>query len=149
VKRRITFLTVPLLVAVALGIIGAHSFAQQRPVPDGTAQGMAVKATATTHSVVLAWTASSDGAANPTLAYNVYRGTAPGGESSTALNPSPVAAGCSSASTCTYTDTAVTVGNTYYYTVKATLNGGLSAASNEASATIPIAAPTGLAATGN
>lgn len=41
------------------------------------------------------------------------------------------------------------VGTTYFYTAKATLNGNLSAASNEASAIVPIAAPTGLAATGN
>jgi hypothetical protein len=139
-KRRITFLTVLLLVMVALVIIGTRSFGQQRPP---------VSATATAHSVVLTWTASSDGAANPTLAYNIYRGTAAGGESSTALNSSPVAAACSSTSTCTFTDTGVTVGSTYFYTVKATLNGALSAASNEASATVPIAAPTGLTATGN
>jgi hypothetical protein len=63
-KRRITFLTVLLLVTVALVIVGARAFGQQRPP---------VRATATAHSVVLTWAASSDGAANPTLAYNIYR----------------------------------------------------------------------------
>ena len=92
------------------------------------------------HCTNLAWTPSTDGV-NPTLAYNIYRGTTAGGESATPLNASPIDAGCSSTTTCVYVDTTVSAGATYYYTAKATLNGGLSAASNEVSAQIPIAAP--------
>jgi hypothetical protein len=105
-----------------------------------------LKATASAHQVALAWTASTDGAANPTLGYNVYRGTASGGEGTTAINSSLVGVGCSSATTCVYTDTTVLPG-TYYYTVKASLNAALSAPSNEVQAIVPLAAPTGLTAT--
>jgi hypothetical protein len=94
------------------------------------------------HCTNLSWTPSADGAANPTLAYNIYRGAAVGGESTTPINASPVAAACTSTTTCVYTDTNVSAGATYYYTAKATLNGGFSAASNEVSVQIPIAAPT-------
>jgi hypothetical protein len=101
---------------------------------------------AATHSVVLTWAPSADGAANPTLGYNLYRGTTSGSESSTPLNASPVAVGCTSLGTCTYTDTTVGVG-TYFYTCKAILNGALSAPSNEASTAISPAPPGTLVAT--
>lgn len=96
------------------------------------------------HNVVLTWNPSVDGSSNPPLAYNIYKGTAAGGEASTPINATPVAAGCAGPASCTYTDTDVSPGITYYYTVKATLNGGVSAASNEASGTIPFGSPTGL-----
>ncbi|MGO8791842.1 MAG: choice-of-anchor D domain-containing protein [Terriglobia bacterium] len=78
------------------------------------------------HDVVLTWTTIAD----PT--YNVYRGTAPGGESSTPLNSSPIGGS-------TFTDDSVTPGATYYYVVRAvTANGApTGATSNEASATVP------------
>jgi hypothetical protein len=56
----------------------------------------------------------------------VFRGTSPGGESST-----PIA----NQTGTTYTDTNVTAGTTYYYIVKATNAAGDSPASNEVSAT--------------
>lgn len=98
------------------------------------------------HSVTLTWTASTD--SSSTLGYNVYRGTTSGGEASTPLNSSAIDVNCSG-STCTYTDSAVSAGTTYYYVLKAvnTSTGLMSPASNEASATVPIAAPTGLTAT--
>ena len=49
--------------------------------------------------------------------YNVYRGTTPGGESATPLNPTPL-----DPSSTTFIDTTVVPGNTYYYIVRA-LNG--------------------------
>ena len=111
----------------------------------------------TGHYMELLWIASTDGAANPTLAYNLYRGTAPGGESSSSLNASPVAAGCNSTTAtgngttpCYYYDaTATTVGQQYCYVVKSILNGALSGPSNEACAVIPPAPPTGDTAIGN
>jgi len=79
--------------------------------------------------VVLTWNASSGA-----TSYNVYRGTSPGGESATAITSGLTISG--------YTDSGLTDGTTYYYTVKAVDGGGSSPASNEASATpAPSAAP--------
>ncbi|HEX6518871.1 MAG TPA: fibronectin type III domain-containing protein [Streptosporangiaceae bacterium] len=90
----------------------------------------------------LSWTApSSNGGANIT-GYQVFRGTAAGGEGST-----PIAAVTGTS----YTDTGLTDGTQYYYTVEAVNSVGNSGASNEASDT-PVAsvpsAPQKLAATG-
>ena len=78
--------------------------------------------------------------------YNVYRGTSAGGESAT-----PVA---TNVSTTSFTDTGLTNGTTYYYTVAAVNSAGVSPQSGEASAT-PVAmqatapsAPQSLTATG-
>ena len=70
----------------------------------------------------LSWTAS-----NGATSYNVYRGTYSGGESSTAI-----ATGITGTS---YTNTGLTNGTTYYYTVAAVNAGGASGYSNEANAT--------------
>jgi fibronectin type 3 domain-containing protein len=88
------------------------------------------------HDVILSWTASTT---TGVVGYNVYRGTASGGESTTPLNSSPVAAGCTSTTTCTYTDATVVAGTTYYYVVTAVASNGVtqSADSNEVSATVP------------
>jgi hypothetical protein len=77
------------------------------------------------HSVVLSWGASPTGG----VTYNVYRGTSSGKESSSALT--------SGVTSTSYTDTNVTPGTNYYYTVKAVDSGGTSAASNEAVADVP------------
>jgi hypothetical protein len=77
--------------------------------------------------------------------YYFYQGTTSGGESSTALNPTPVAS-------CAYTVTGLTGMTIYYWTAKAysptSTAPGLSIASNEASATTPADSaplpPTGL-----
>jgi fibronectin type 3 domain-containing protein len=78
------------------------------------------------HSAVLQWTSSTTSG----VTYNVYRGTSPGGESTTPLNPSAI-------STTMYTDIAITPGQQYYYTVEALDSAGTSPASNEVSALIP------------
>ncbi len=84
--------------------------------------------------VSLAWTAP----VGSVTGYKVYRGTTPGGEGG-----SPIATPGTNA----YTDTGLSAGTTYYYTVKATNTAGDSAASSEASTiTIP-ATPTNPAAT--
>jgi Glycoside hydrolase family 44/Fibronectin type III domain len=72
--------------------------------------------------ISLSWSAST-GAAS----YNVYRGTAAGGESAT-----PLAASITATS---YVDTTVTLGTKYYYKVAAVNADGTSALSNEVSAT--------------
>jgi len=81
------------------------------------------------HDVILSWTAS---ATTGVTGYYIYRGTTSGGESSTPLNPT-------SLDGTRYTDESVTAGTKYYYVVKAVASNGvtLSAASNEASATVP------------
>jgi len=83
---------------------------------------LAASAAGLLNQIALTWTASSGA-----TSYNVYRGTTPGGESST-----PIATGISGTA---YTDSGLIGGTTYYYTVKAVNTGGMSAASNEASAT--------------
>jgi len=78
------------------------------------------------HDVVLTWTESSSG-----VTFNVYRGTTPGGESSTPLNSAPIYGN-------TYADSNVTPGVTYYYYITAVgSNGAMSARSSQTSATVP------------
>ena len=72
--------------------------------------------------VLLNWTASSGA-----TSYKVYRGTAPGAESTP-----PIATGITSTS---YTNTGLKNGTTYYYKVAAVNATGTSPLSNEASAT--------------
>ncbi|HYM44707.1 MAG TPA: fibronectin type III domain-containing protein [Solirubrobacteraceae bacterium] len=81
--------------------------------------------------VRLSWSApgSTGGAA---VSYQVFRGTSAGGEATT-----PIATGVTSTS---FTDSGLTNGTAYYYTVKAVNSAGGSEASNEASAT-PAALP--------
>ena len=91
----------------------------------------------------LSWTApSSNGGANIT-GYDIYRGTSPGGEGAT-----PIATNVSGTS---FTDTGLTDGIHYYYTVQAVNAAGNSPSSNEASdipaAAVP-SAPQNLTATG-
>jgi len=78
-----------------------------------------------THSVLLQWTASTTAG----VTYNVFRGTSKGGEGTT-----PYASGISGTN---WTDTNVSSGQPYFYTVEAVDSGGSSTASNEAQANIP------------
>jgi fibronectin type 3 domain-containing protein len=91
-------------------------------------------ATAGAASVALTWS-TSVGADS----YNVYAGTAAGGESAT-----PVATGITAG---TYTINGLTPGTTYYYIVKTVSGGVVGAASNETSATPSTMPPTNLTAT--
>lgn len=96
-------------------------------------------------SVNLSWRAPASDGGSAVTGYNVYRGTTPGGEGT-----SPVA---TNVTTTTFTDAGRVNGTAYYYTVSAVNAVGVSARSNEASATpqttAPTApgAPTGLSAT--
>jgi fibronectin type 3 domain-containing protein len=112
-----------------LGVAVFGLVAGQTPTPT------ALTATAGAKQVTLAWTASS-GAAS----YTVYRSSLSGGEQAPAL--------ASGVATTAFTDAAVLAGTTYYYTVTAVGSSGTSAMSNEANATLPPSAPTGLTATG-
>ena len=75
----------------------------------------------------LTWTAPTSGTVT---GYDIYRGTVPGGESSTPINSTPV-------SGTSYVDTTAVPGNTYYYLVKSIVGSAVNAASNEATVTMP------------
>jgi fibronectin type 3 domain-containing protein len=119
--------------------VGAHS-----PVAPSAPQSLV--ATAGSGSVSLSWTPPGSNGGAAVTGYNIYRGTRAGGESAT-----PVAANVAGTS---FTDTGLVNGTTYYYTVAAVNSAGVSAQSNEASATpvlvqatVP-SAPQSLTATG-
>ncbi|HWG72759.1 MAG TPA: fibronectin type III domain-containing protein, partial [Acidimicrobiales bacterium] len=108
----------------------------------------AVGATAGSGQVSLAWTAPASDGGSAVTGYNVYEGTAAGGEATTPVNGStPLAA-----TTTSYVVGGLTNGTTYFFTIKAVNSVGTSGPSDEVSAT-PAAppavpgAPTGLAAT--
>lgn len=90
------------------------------------------------HSVALAWTASTDAAANPTLTYNVYRAVTCAGTFS------KISSGVAAV---TFTDTSVQPG-AYCYQVTAFVNSAESVPSNQSTVVILPAAPTKLASTG-
>ena len=106
---------------------GAVSGAQVTIASNATNSPTVVTLSGTgTHSVLLQWSASTTSG----VTYNVFRGIATGAEGSSPLNSSPISA-------TSFTDTNVTSGSTYFYTVKAVNSAGSSSASNEASANIP------------
>ena len=77
--------------------------------------------------ITLNWTDSG----HAVNGYNIYRSNSPGGENYTLpVNGTTLVSGPS------YTDTGLTAGLTYYYTLEAVNTGGSSTPSNEASATI-------------
>jgi hypothetical protein len=104
------------------------------------------------HAATLSWIPSTSSEA--TLGYNIFRSTTSGTEKAPALNASPVAINCTSGA-CTYTDTTVIAGQTYYYVIQAfdtSDSPAASANSNEVSIPIPLNAgppnaPTGLTVT--
>jgi fibronectin type 3 domain-containing protein len=103
-------------------------------------------ASAGSGSVSLTWNPPASNGGGTITGYDVYRGTSPGGESAT-----PVA---TNVTTTSFTNTGLTNGTTYYYTVAAVNSAGISPQSNEASATpvlvqaTPPSAPQSLSATG-
>lgn len=121
----------------------------------GRAQGQKarheLRATAAAHSVTLTLTASPTPCVSAcVMTYEIYRGTAAGAEDMAApINPAPL-----TAANLSFTDTNVSLGNTYYYVAQAVETSGTlvltSASSAEVSATFPQApAPPGLAAKPN
>jgi Abnormal spindle-like microcephaly-assoc'd, ASPM-SPD-2-Hydin len=82
-----------------------------------------------THDVILSWSA---GSSTGTIGYDIFRGTAPGGEGATPLNPTPV-------NGASYVDESVSAGVTYYYVLTSVAADGVtqSGRSNEASAAVP------------
>jgi hypothetical protein len=101
---------------------------------------------AQTHSATISVAPNTTG--DPVTTYNVLKGITSGGELSTPIGTIP-ASSCTA--TCTFIDLAVIGGQTYYYTITATNNGGTSSPSPELKLTIPFfppnipATPTGIA----
>lgn len=122
--HRIIALIATLLVAFAamLPLVAAE------PTPDAPT---GLKAMAGDGKVTLSWDLPASEPDSAITSYNVYRGTSPGGEE--LLGPA--------GNSLTYTDTAVTNGQTYYYQVTSVNASGESPRSNEASAS-PAAAST-------
>ena len=105
----------------------------QAPTVPGAPTGLT--ATGANGSVSLSWTAPSSTGGSAITSYDIYRSTTKGGEGGTPY-ATPTGTGTS------FTDSAVTNGTTYYYTVAAVNTAGVSPQSGEASAT-PQAAPAG------
>lgn len=100
------------------GLLGCTDSARQVVIKAALGQGC--------HFIQLTWAASSSAGVS---GYNVYRGTSPGGESTTPLNKDGAIADTN------FTDTTAMPGMTYYYVVKATNGRVESPPSPEASAT--------------
>jgi hypothetical protein len=81
-------------------------------------------------AISISWTPPSGASGNSAYAYNIYRGTTSGGETGP-INASPVDAGCTGPSVCTYIDYGPQAGVEYYYEVTAVYGGSESAVSNE------------------
>ncbi len=91
----------------------------------GSPQAVSLSGTGSS-DVILSWVGSPS---SGVVGYNVYRGTASGGESSTPLNSTPI-------NGTSYVDANVTAGATYYYVVTTVGSSGVqSAPSNETGAT--------------
>jgi len=110
----------------------AQTFTVAVAVPDPPTGAVAAASIGTT-TITCTWTAPTDDGGSPITGYEVYRSTTRGQEGTLIA---PVTTG-------SYTDTTAIPGTTYYYVVVAVTAGGTSAPSNEASATLPLAGPTG------
>ena len=88
-----------------------------------------VAATSGNTQVTLTWTASSGA-----TSYSIFRGTAAGGESATAIKTGQTAS--------PYINTGLTNGTAYYYKIKAVNASGSSGYSSEVNSTPQLTAPT-------
>ena len=103
-----------------------HSTTITVSVPTVPTAPQNLAATGGNNQISLQWSAPASDGGSAITAYNVYRGTTPGGEGTT-----PIA----TVVTTSYIDSTATNGQTYYYHVTAVNNVGESSPSNEASAT--------------
>jgi hypothetical protein len=124
-----TTLTASFTPAATATVTGSIGFTSNAANPSATIalSGIGTQQPAVSHAVVLSWDPS---AGSNITGYYVFRATTSGGPFTT-LNASPI-------STTTYTDTNVSVGQTYYYVVTAVNSSNTqSGYSNLASGTVP------------
>jgi len=112
--KKAVLVLLPLLLST-LFLFGQNARVIRRP------RSMAITG-GSTHQVSLTWSNTTPG-----VTFNVYRGTAQGGESLYATGQSATS----------YVDTNVVGGTTYWYYVTCVLSGDESAGSNEVSANVP------------
>jgi fibronectin type 3 domain-containing protein len=117
----------------AVGISAQSGEASATPQATAPSAPLTLTASSGNATAGLSWSVPASNGGSTLLSYNIYRGTTAGGESATAL--------ATNVTLTSFTDTALTNGATYYYKVAAVNAAGISALSNEASAT-PQAAPT-------
>jgi hypothetical protein len=128
--------TITFTTSSAVTISGGNSITFNVTSSSGSSGGTTVAPAAPTNlqaspasgQVNLSWTAPADMGTGTFLGYQVYMGTAPGGEATTPVNASFITGSSYSAS-------GLTNGTPYYFIVKAVTSAGVSPASNEASAT--------------
>jgi fibronectin type 3 domain-containing protein len=122
------YYTVAAVNAAGISAQSAEASATPQPVVPSTPTGLA--ASGGDGQIVLSWAAPNDGG-SPIKSYSVYRGTSQGQESTTAV---------ATPTTTSYTDTGLTNGIAYYYTLTAVNAVGTSPISTEVSATPAIPA---------
>ena len=116
----------------SVGTSAASNEATTRPEAAATTPGAPrdVKVTAGNGKVTVSWTAPGWNGGRAVTGYYVFLGSTTGGQSSTPVNSSPIAANATS-----YSVTGLTNGKRYFFVVKAANSIGRSVASNEESTT--------------
>ncbi|HEV2257826.1 MAG TPA: fibronectin type III domain-containing protein, partial [Streptosporangiaceae bacterium] len=122
----------------AVGQSPQSSEASASPQATAPSAPLSVVASAGNASVTVSWSVPASNGGSAVTGYDVYRGTTPGGESST-----PIATNVNGTS---FTDTGLANGTTYYYKVTAVNAVGQSPQSSEASATPKAASSAGFVA---
>ena len=123
------YFTVQAVNAIGKGAPSNEAFAIPAANATVPAAPTNLQATVVSANVKVTWVAPPWDGGRAITGYNVYKGTAAGGESNVPVNPSPL-----SPSATSYTVTGLTHGTRYYFTIKAINPIGPSTASNEANA---------------
>jgi predicted phage tail protein len=124
------YFTVTAINAIGEGAASNEASATPSALAGPPGQPVGLSAAPGDGSAMLTWSAPVVDGGSPITGYNVYLGTTAGGESTTPLNATPLAADASS-----FDATGLTNGTTYYFVVTAINAFGEGNASNEATAT--------------
>ena len=124
----------PYTVTVSSSGVTSASFSETNTADIVPGVPLSLAATSGNAAVTLAWNEPSSNGGSAITGYHVYQGNSSGGESTTPVDGSNLAACASSSGSSHCTVTGLTNGRTYYFTVKAVNAVGTSPASNGASA---------------